>query len=181
MDQNRLTLILVVFVLWSLFLTENAGCQVMKVNVKVNSMVGVQEMKSYEVIPRDRLNEPGQGALSGSYAVDAIHTVKITGKKNTEVVVSFHAPDVLVNKENKTMPFQLALAWDDKGACKVNDLKWITTGNNVFKIGNGMITSDRKTQQDEDLQAYLYIKSTAEIPVNSSVPFEGKVNLTIEY
>jgi hypothetical protein len=105
----------------------------------------------------------------------------MTGKENTDIMVRLYAPEVLVNKENQTTPYQMKVAWLNNTSGDVNSLNWSNSKNNVFKLTSDLNGSEKKKTQDDDLQGSLYLQGTADVKANSESPFEGNVKLTIEY
>ncbi|MEI7727248.1 MAG: hypothetical protein WCK09_19210 [Bacteroidota bacterium] len=141
--------------------------QPLKVNVKVNSTVGIQQEQPFEVVKGQK-----------SSKMNATGTFIIKAKENSNVLVSMNAPDVLVNKEKQTMPLNMSLAWHNNTPCNENKLRFNTNKTNTFTFSQA---GNEKATQDDNRLGYLYLKGTAEVPADSKSPFTGTINLTLEY
>ncbi|MCX6305178.1 MAG: hypothetical protein NT040_09425 [Bacteroidetes bacterium] len=179
-NQIGLTGALALSLFGCFFMTAGISAQSLKVNINVNSTVGMQQMMPFEIIPENEFGNTKEG-LSAQHSVNAIGAFTITGKENTDILVRMDAPEVLVNKEKQTMPFSMNMAWQTSSGSDVHKLNWLNNKNNVFKLSKGPGVVQEKNMKDDDLQAYLYLKSTAEVPSNAESPFEGEIHLTIEY
>jgi hypothetical protein len=180
MNINRQTL--------ALFLITGLFCQGMtvfgqtvKVNVKVNSTVGIQQSQPFEVLPDQNIRSESKSITKPTRMVSAMGAFSFIGKENSNVLVQMNGPGVLTNKENQAMPFNLSIAWHNNTAADVNKLKFNDRKSNVFNFSNGGNTVGQIATQDNDQQAFLYLKGTAEVPANSQGTLIGEVHLTIEY
>ena len=179
-NQNRLIASLVMVAACFLNVVNVSG-QVVKVNIKVNTTVAMQETKPFEVVDDNGIKVTDDSFTGKARFVDAMGTFMLKGKENTDVLVKLDAPEVLVNHENLTMPFIMNVAWHNNTAASGNKLKWSANKYNVFKFRKSAKETVKESVNDEDLLAYLYLKGTAEIPANAQSTFEGDVRLTIEY
>lgn len=159
----------------------NVSGQVLKVNIKVNSTVGMQQLMPYEVLSENQMQASVKGELSQRRSINAMGAFTITGKENMNLLIRLDAPEVLVNKENQTIPYQMKVAWLNNASTDVNTLNWSNSKDNTFKLTRSLNVVETKKMQDDDTQASLYLKGTTEVRANSSSPFEGNVKLTIEY
>ena len=179
MNQNRLTATLILMIV-CLYQVSNVSGQAVKVNIKVNSIVGMQQLMPFEAMPENNMQSIAKVSSVHSRSANVMGAYTLTGKENTNVLIRLDSPEVLVNKENQTMPYQMKLAWQNTNSGDVNAMKWSYSKDNVFKLTRSLNMVKEKTKQDDDSQAYLYLIGYAEIPTNSDSPFEGNVKLTIE-
>ena len=163
-----------------LYLVLNVSGQAVKINIQVNSTVGMQQLMPFEAMPANSMQAMA-GASTGSRGSNAMGAFTITGKENTDFLICLDAPKVLVNRENQTMPYQMKFAWQDKISGDVNSMKWSDSKENVFKLTRGPGRAGEKKRQDDDSHGYLYLIGYADAPANAGSPFEGNVKLTIEY
>jgi len=180
MNQHKLTAALIL-VLGYFSLTANVAGQTVKVDLKVNATVEMMQVTPFEVVPENWAIATGKGFSGRTHSVNTVGTFTIRGKENQDILVKLDAPEVLTNKENQTMPFNMKLAWHNTPAGDLNNLKWSNDKSNVFNLMKSAEAANGKNVKDNNQQAYLYLKSTAEVPVHAASPFEGNVNLTIEY
>jgi hypothetical protein len=183
-NQNKLTAALILIVALVCFLQVSpvsAQDQALKVRINVNSKVGVQQYLPFESMPENNIQAAAKGSVSRTRSANAMGAYTITGKENTDVLIRLDAPEVLVNKEKQTTPYQMKLAWQNTVPGDVNAINWSTSKDNVFKLSGSMNVADGKQVKDDDSQAYLYLSGYAEVPANAGSPFEGNVKLTIEY
>jgi hypothetical protein len=141
--------------------------QPLKVNVKVNSTVGIQQEQPFEVV---------KGQKTGK--LNATGAFIIKGKENSNVLVSLNSPDVLTNREKQTMPLNMTMAWNKDTPANENKLQFNAKTTNTFTFSQG---ETGKTAQDDNKLGYLYLKGTAEVPADAQSPFTGTINLTVEY
>lgn len=181
MDHMKLTGIRSLIIFGCSLVMVNADGQALKVKLNVNSTVGIEQLMPFEVVADHDVQTLQQGMSGASRMFETMGAITITGKENTDVLIRLDAPEVLVNKEKQTMPFSMNLAWQNDSGYGAGNLVWLSNKSNVFKIGNSANVSDEKNKQDDELQACLYIKGTAEVPANAGSAFEGTVHLTIEY
>jgi hypothetical protein len=183
-NQNKLTAALILIVALVCFMQVSpvsAQDQALKVRINVNSKVGVQQYMPFESMPENNIQSAAKGSASRTRSANAMGAYMITGKENTDVIIRLDAPEVLVNKENQTTPYQMNLAWQNSVPGDVNAMNWSNSKDNVFKLTRGLVANEAKSMQDDDSQAYLYLRGYAEVPANAGSPFEGNVKLTIEY
>jgi len=140
----------------------------------------MQQLMPFEAIPANSMQ-----AMAGSsvrpHSSNAMGAFTLTGKENTDMLVRLDAPELLVNKENQTMPYQMKFAWQNIVSADVNAMKWQNSKENVFKLTRSLNGVGGMKKQDDDSQAYLYLIGYADAPANATSPFEGNVKLTIEY
>ncbi len=181
MNHMRLTGIRSLIISGCFLVMVNVQGQSLKVHLDVNSTVGMQELIPFEVVANHEIQSLPRGSSGTSTMIQTMGAITITGKENMDVLIRLDAPDVLVNKEKQTMPFNMSLAWQNDAGSGAQNLVWLNNKNNVFKIGGRPNASDQKEKRDDELQACLYIKGIAEVPDNAESAFEGIVHLTIEY
>jgi hypothetical protein len=179
--QNRLKGAPGFILLGCFLLTLNVSAQVLKVNIRVNSSVGMQQSIPFETMPENPMLASSKGPSLQPRSINAMGAYTMTGKENTDIMVRLDAPEVLVNKENQTTPYQMKVAWLNNTSGDLNNLNWSDSKNNVFKLTSNLNGSEKKKAQDDDLQGSLYLQGTADVKANSDSPFEGNVKLTIEY
>jgi hypothetical protein len=183
-NQNKLTSALILIVALVCFIqvsTASGQDQAVKVRINVNSQVGVQQYMPFEPMPENNIQAAAKGSASRTRSANAMGAYTITGKENTDVLIRLDAPEVLVNKEKQTTPYQMKLAWQNTVPGDVNAMNWSNSKDNVFKLTRGENVNEGKNMQDDDSQAYLYLRGYAEVPANAGSAFEGNVKLTIEY
>jgi hypothetical protein len=180
-NQNRLTGTLVLVLLGCFFqLTEVTG-QTLKVNINVKSTVGMQPMKSFDLVPEEAMETATPGFSSMQRSVSSIGGFAITGKENSDILIRVNAPEVLVNREKQTMPFRMDIAWQNSDGADLRTLNWSGRKVNVLKLSGNEGRTQKNRSEDNDLQAFVYLKSTSEIPAKAGSPFEGDIHVTIEY
>ena len=180
-NQHRFSVTMFLVLVGSVVLSHPVTAQTLHVNINVNSTVGMQQTIPFEIIPDNEFDIASHNISSQAKSINAIGAFTITGKENTDVLIHLETPEVLINKQKQTMPFSMNMAWQNKAGSDVRNLRWSDKMNNVFQLRKNLAVADEKKTQDDDLQAYLYLKSTAEVPANSESPFEGDIRLTIEY
>ena len=180
-NQNKLTCTLGTMILVCLMLPATISAQALKVSIKVNTTVGMQQSMPFEAMPENNMKASVNGESSPKRSINTLGSFTMTGKENTDVMVRLDAPGVLVNKNNQTMPYQMQVAWQNNVSGDVNNLKWSNSKDNTFKLTSNLNSVEKKKTQDGDLQASLYLKGIYEASANSDSPFEGNVKLTIEY
>jgi hypothetical protein len=154
--------------------------QVLKVKVKVNSTVGMEEVQSYNnMAPKAFQSGTEHEKTGGTIPFEAMNAIKIKGKANLELLVRYEAPDFLVNTDKQSMPLNLEFGWQNSENTKLSGINWMKSSSNVIRLGNEL--NPYTKQQSDDLQAYLYFKTTGTIPSNAEMPFEGNVKLIVEY
>jgi hypothetical protein len=155
--------------------------QPLQVSIKVNSTVGIQQVLPYETLPEKKSPSGTVDLTKKTRTVNAMGAFTIKGKENCNVLVQLNAPDMLTNKENQSMPFNMSLAWHNNTAGDPNKLTFSTNKTNMVAFGKGLNTADEKTNQDDERTAYLYLKGTVDVPLDSQSPPEGRILMTIEY
>ena len=151
-----------------------------KANIKVNSMVGIQQVQPFEV--SDSKSTPGMSVSDEkNRKMNAMGAFIIKGKENGNVLVNLNAPEVLTNREKQIMPLNMSLAWHNNTPCAENKLQWNEKRSNTFTFSPVNNGAESTTGQDDQRQGYLYLKGTADVPADSQSPFTGDIKLTIEY
>ena len=181
MNQKRLTGALGMMILGCFLLAANVSGQSLKVNIKVNSTVGMQQFMPFETMQENPMQASSKSPSLQPRSINALGAYTMTGKENTDILVRLDAPEVLVNKENQTVPYQMKLAWQNESSGDLNSLNWSKNKSNIFKLTRYLNILEKKKSQDIDHQASLYLQGTADVKANSESPFEGVVKLSIEY
>ena len=179
MNQKRLTATLILTISCLVQVLIVSG-QAVKINIQVKSTVAMQQLMPFETMPANSM-QAMDGTSIRPRATNAMGAFTITGKENTDVLISLDAPNVLVNKENQTTPYQMKFSWQDKISGDVNSMKWSNSNENVFKLTRSLNGVDDKKKQEDDSMGFLYLIGYADAPANAASPFEGNVKLTIEY
>lgn len=179
-NQNKATTT-IILVSGFLFIANCVLGQPLQVNIKVNSTVGVQQVIPYENLPEKKTQSGTIDLAKKTRTVNALGAFTIKGKENSNVLIQMNAPDVLTNNENQSMPFNMSLAWHNNTAGDPNKLQFNTNKCNVVEFGKGLNKVGEKTTVDDERTAYLYLKGTVDIPLNSKSPPEGKILMIIEY
>ena len=180
-NQHRFLVRMFLVLVGSVVLSHLVTSQTLRVNINVNSTVGMQQTTPFEIIPENEFDIAAHNTSSQARSINSFGAFTITGKENTDILVHLETPEVLINKQQQTMPFTMNMAWQNKAGSDVRIIRWSDKMNNVFQLRKNLAVADEKRTQDEDLQAYLYLKSTAEVPANAESTFEGNIRLTIEY
>ncbi|MEI7895740.1 MAG: hypothetical protein WCJ26_01795 [bacterium] len=180
-NPRKLNLSFGLIIFGCVMLTSNGFTQSLKVNIRVNSTVGMRPSIPFEDMPENKTKTLTKGESLQNRSVSGMGAFTITGKENTDMLIRLDAPQVLVNKENQTMPYQMKLALVNNTSADVNSLNWSSNKSNVFKLSKSLNEVQHKNLRDDDFQASLYLKGTADVSANSKSTFEGKVKLTIEY
>jgi hypothetical protein len=180
MNQHKLTTALILILGFFCPVADFFG-QPLKVNIKVNSTVGIQQAQPFEIIPEQKSVSGKRDLSSRTRIVNAMGAFTITGKENSSVLVRVNAPEALSNETKQAKPFNMSLAWHNNTACDASKLRFNNNNSNVFEFGKGVYGAGERTMQDDDRQAYLYLKGTAEVPANSQGPLVAEIHLTIEY
>ncbi|MFZ4522470.1 MAG: hypothetical protein ACOYNC_12245 [Bacteroidales bacterium] len=180
-NQHRFSVRFFLVLVGSVVLSHLVTSQTLRVNINVNSTVGMQQTTPFEIIPENEFDIASHNISSQAKSINSVGAFTITGKENTDILIHLETPEVLINKQKQSMPFSMNMAWQNKAGADVRNIRWSDKMNNVFQLRKNLADADDNKFQDDDLQAYLYLKSTAEVPANAESPFEGNIRLTIEY
>ena len=180
LNQNKLTATLILIIGFLSPVVSVLG-QTVKVNINVNSSVGMEQVQPFEVVPEKKMQSGIEGLTERSRRVNATGAFTIKGKENSNVLVQLNSTDVLKNKENQSVPFNVSLAWHNNSAVDADKLKFNNNKSNVVEFNNGAKGKVENKFQEDDRLVYLYLKGTADVPSNSQSPLVGDIRLTVEY
>jgi len=118
---------------------------------------------------------------SGTQFLQASGVYSLIGLENISVMVRVEAPDVLLDGQNNTIPFELTMAWQNDGTQEEATAKPAKDNKSVFPLSNSGLLIENMKEAPAILRAYIFLRGTAIIPKTATSPYEGNVHLIIEY
>lgn len=153
--------------------------QFMRLNIEVKAKSSMEQIAPFafdNTAPSSYIE-----AVSGSQSLRATGVYSLVGRENISVMVRVEAPDVLVDGQNNTIPFELTMAWQNDGTQGEATAKPAKDNKSVFPLSNSGRLIENIKGAPAVLHAYIFLKGTAIIPKTATSPYEGKVHLIVEY
>jgi len=119
--------------------------------------------------------------LAGKGTLFASAMFSITAGENITVMVRLEGPDMLLDGQNNTMPFDLTMAWQNDGTQNEATANPAKDNKSVFPLSNSGLLIENMKGAPSILHAYLFLKGTAIIPKTPTSRYEGTVHLIVEY
>jgi len=153
--------------------------QLIRINIEVKANVNVEEIKPFAF----DLSSPSSGikAENGAQNLYAEGVYSLAGRENISVMVRVEAPDMLIDGQNNTIPFEMTMAWQNNGTQGEATAKPAKDNKSVFPLSNSGRLIENMKGAPAVLYAYIFLRGNAIIPKTATSPYEGKVLLIVEY
>jgi len=153
--------------------------QFMRMNFEVKANVRMEQIMPFDfntTAPSSDIE-----VESGTQILQASGVYSLVGLENISVMVRVEAPNVLLDEQNNTIPFELTMAWQNDGTQDEATAKPAKDNKSVFPLSNSGLLIKNMKEAPAVLYAYIFLKGTAIIPRTATSPYEGRVHLIVEY
>lgn len=159
-------------VLFLMFFPLMANAQFININIDIPTKTGVSEMETSEPIWKPN-NDPVVRELESSY------NLTLSSSENLLVMASLRHSDYLQNESGSLVKLEATLAYRNDG---VNKLQRAGTNDLViFPMSNSGLLIENMKGNHQNLNAFLMIFTTTEMPKEVKGLYTGEISLKIEY
>jgi hypothetical protein len=117
---------------------------------------------------------------AGTEILSAFGMYSIAARENITVMVRLESSEVLIDGQNKAIPFDLKMFWQNNGTSNEANAKPAKDNKSVFPLNNSGLLVENMKDPPVVLHAYIFIRGTATVPKTTSL-YESTVNLIVEY
>ena len=153
--------------------------QLIRINIEVKAKSSMEQIAPFAF----DLPSPSSDIKAGNGAQNlyAEGVYALVGRENISVIVRVEAPDVLLDQQNNSIPFEFTMAWQNNGTQSEVTAKPAKDNRSVFPLNNSGRLIENMKGAPAVLHAYIFLKGTARLPKTITSPYEGKVHLIVEY
>ena len=153
--------------------------QLIRINIEVKGNVSMEQIMPFAV----NLTSPSSdiNVQNGTQNLYAWGIYSLVGRENISVIVRVEAPDVLLDQQNNSIPFEFTMAWQNNGTQSEVTAKPAKDNRSVFPLNNSGRLIENMKDAPALLRAYIFLKGTAKLPKIITSPYEGEVHLIVEY